>query len=93
MNTDEQIVEAVKGGGTRGQSLMVSRYCQQVFAMIVRQVGDTILPNALPALKESWCRFFCLFFKLSEMRMKQVIKHRDTRPLKMIRRTVPVIPD
>ena len=42
MNTDEQIVEAVKGGGTRGQSLMVSRYCQQVFAMIARQVGDAM---------------------------------------------------
>lgn len=42
MNTDEQIVEAVKGGGTRGQSLMVSRYGQQVFAMIARQVGDAM---------------------------------------------------
>ena len=32
------------------------------------------------------------FFKLSEMRMRQVIKHRDIRLLKMIRRTDPVIP-
>ncbi len=42
MKTDEQIVEAVKGGATRGQRLMVSRYCQQVFAMIARQVGDAM---------------------------------------------------
>ena len=42
MNTDEQIVEAIKGGGTRGQSLMVSRYGQQVFAMIARQVGNAM---------------------------------------------------
>jgi RNA polymerase sigma-70 factor (ECF subfamily) len=42
VNTDEQIVEAVKGGGTWWQSQMVSRYCQQVFAMIARQVGDAM---------------------------------------------------
>ena len=40
----------------------------------------------------SWGRFFWSFFKLSEMRMRQVIKHRDIRLLKMIRRTDPVIP-
>ena len=39
----------------------------------------------------SWGRFFWSFFKLSEMRMRQVIKHRDIRLLKMIRRTDPVI--
>ena len=42
MNTDEQIVEAVKGGGSKGMGLMVSRYGQQVFAMIARQVGDAM---------------------------------------------------
>lgn len=42
MNTDEQIVEAVKGGRARGQRLMVSRYAQQVFGMIARQVGDAM---------------------------------------------------
>lgn len=38
VNTDEQIAEAVKGGGREGQRLMVSRYGQVVFAMIVQQV-------------------------------------------------------
>ena len=42
MNTDKEIIEAVKGGGSKGQSLMVSRYGQQVFAMVVRQVGDAM---------------------------------------------------
>ena len=40
----------------------------------------------------SWGRFFWLFFKLSEMRMRQVIKHREIKLLKMTRRTDPVIP-
>ena len=42
MKTDEQIVEAVKDGGVRGQDLMVSRYGQQVFAMIARLVSDVM---------------------------------------------------
>ncbi len=42
MNADEQIVEAMKDGGSRGPSLMVSRYGQMVFAMIVRLVGDAM---------------------------------------------------
>ena len=42
MNTDEQIVEAVKGGRAKGQSLMVSRYAPQLYAMIARQVGDAM---------------------------------------------------
>ena len=42
--------------------------------------------------KGSWGRFFWSFFKLSEMRMRQVIKHRNIRLLKMNRRTDPVIP-
>ncbi len=40
----------------------------------------------------SWGRFFWSFFKLNEMQMRQVIKHRDIRLLNMIRRTDPVIP-
>ena len=42
MNTDEQIVEAVKGGGSKGLGLMVSHYGQQVFSMIARQVGNAM---------------------------------------------------
>ncbi len=42
MKTDQEIIEAIKGGGCKGQSLMVSRYGQQVFAMVVRQVGDAM---------------------------------------------------
>lgn len=44
MKTDGQIVEAVKSGQSEGQSLMVSRYGQVVFAMIARQV-----PNMMDA--------------------------------------------
>ena len=44
MKTDEQIVEAVRSGQREGQSLMVGRYGQVVFAMIARQV-----PNAMDA--------------------------------------------
>ena len=40
MKTDGQIVEAVKSGRSEGQSLMVSRFGQVVFAMIARQVPD-----------------------------------------------------
>lgn len=42
METDEQIIEAVKDGKREGQRLMVSRYGQMVFAMIVRQVTTTM---------------------------------------------------
>ena len=42
MKTDVQIVEAVKSGQREGQSLMVSRYGQMVFAMIARQVSNTM---------------------------------------------------
>ena len=44
MKTDEQIVKAVRSGQREGQSLMVGRYGQVVFAMIARQV-----PNAMDA--------------------------------------------
>lgn len=42
MNTDEQIVEAVKGDRAKGQSLMVSRYAPQLYTMIARQVGNAM---------------------------------------------------
>ena len=42
METDEQIIEAVKDGKREGQRLMVCRYGQMVFAMIVRQVTTTM---------------------------------------------------
>lgn len=42
MDKDEQIVEAVKSGQREGQHLMVSRYGQMIFAMIARQVTDTM---------------------------------------------------
>ena len=42
MNTDKEIIDAVANGERKGQCLMVSRYGQQVFAIIVRQVGDAM---------------------------------------------------
>ena len=42
MKTDEQIVEAVKSGRREGQDLMVCRYGQPVFALIVRLVTNTM---------------------------------------------------
>lgn len=42
MKTDEQIVEAVKGGRRKGQDLMVGRYGQAVFAMIARLTSDVM---------------------------------------------------
>ncbi len=44
VNTDEQIAEAVKGGGREGQCLMVNRYGQVVFVMIAR-----LVPSAMDA--------------------------------------------
>ena len=42
MKTDEQIVEAVKSGRRKGQDLMVERYGQEVFVMIVRLTSDVM---------------------------------------------------
>jgi RNA polymerase sigma-70 factor (ECF subfamily) len=42
VKTDEQIVEAVKGGRRKGQDLMVGRYGQEVFAMIARLTSDVM---------------------------------------------------
>lgn len=42
MKTDRQIAEAVKSGRREGQEQMVSRYGQEVFAMIARLVPNTM---------------------------------------------------
>ncbi|MBP3712578.1 MAG: sigma-70 family RNA polymerase sigma factor [Bacteroidaceae bacterium] len=42
MKTDKQIAEAVRSGRREGQDLMVSRYGQEVFAMVARQVPGTM---------------------------------------------------
>lgn len=56
MKTDEQIVEAVKGGRRKGQDLMVGRYGQEVFAMIVRQVTDVM--DAQELTQDTFLRAF-----------------------------------
>ena len=40
--TETEIVEAVRRGRREGQTAMVGRYAQRVFAMIARQVPDTL---------------------------------------------------
>ena len=40
--TETEIVEAVRRGRHEGQTAMVGRYAQRVFAMIARQVPDTL---------------------------------------------------
>ena len=42
VKTDEQIVDAVMGGRRKGQDLMVGRYGQEVFGMVVRLVPDVM---------------------------------------------------
>jgi len=56
VKTDEQIVEAVKGGRRKGQDLMVGRYGQEVFAMIVRQVTDVM--DAQELTQDTFLRAF-----------------------------------
>lgn len=56
METDEQIIEAVKDGKREGQRLMVSRYGQMVFAMIVRQV--TTMMDAEELTQDTFMRAF-----------------------------------
>ena len=56
MKTDEQMVEAVKGGRRKGQDLMVGRYGQEVFAMIVRQVTDVM--DAQELTQDTFLRAF-----------------------------------
>ena len=40
--TETEIVESVRRGRREGQTAMVGRYAQRVFAMIARQVPDTL---------------------------------------------------
>ncbi len=56
METDEQIIEAVKDGKREGQRLMVSRYGQMVFAMIVRLV--TTMMDAEELTQDTFMRAF-----------------------------------
>ena len=50
------MVEAVKGGRRKGQDLMVGRYGQEVFAMIVRQVPDVM--DAQELTQDTFMRAF-----------------------------------
>ena len=50
------MVEAVKGGRRKGQDLMVGRYGQEVFAMIVRQVTDVM--DAQELTQDTFMRAF-----------------------------------
>lgn len=46
--TEKDIIEAVRKGRREGQTEMVGRYAQRVFAMIARQVPDVMdAPDAL----------------------------------------------
>lgn len=47
MLTEKQIVEAVRNGRREGHDAMVAAYAPQVFAMIVRQVSDTMTAQEL----------------------------------------------
>jgi RNA polymerase sigma-70 factor (ECF subfamily) len=40
--TETEIVEVVRSGRREGQTEMVGRYAERVFAMIARQVGDVM---------------------------------------------------
>ncbi len=42
VKTDKQIVDAVMSDQRKGQDLMVGRYGQEVFGMVVRLVGDVM---------------------------------------------------
>ncbi len=42
MKSDSQIVESVKSGRREGQDLMVSRYGQEIFALIARLVSNAM---------------------------------------------------
>jgi RNA polymerase sigma-70 factor (ECF subfamily) len=47
MLTEKQIVEAVRNGRREGHDAMVAAYAPRVFAMIVRQVSDTMTAQEL----------------------------------------------
>ena len=54
--TEKQLVEAVRRGRREGQTEMVCRYVERVFAMIVRQVGDVM--DAQELTQDTFLRAF-----------------------------------
>lgn len=54
--TETELVEAVRQGRREGQTEMVSRYAERVFAMIARQVPDTM--DAQELTQDSFLRDF-----------------------------------
>ena len=54
--TETAIVEAVRKGRRKGQTEMVSRYAERVFAMIVRQVPDVM--DAQELTQDAFMRAF-----------------------------------
>ena len=54
--TETAIVEAVRSGRREGQTEMVSRYAERVFAMIVRQVPDVM--DAQELTQDAFMRAF-----------------------------------
>ena len=54
--TETAIVEAVRSGRREGQTEMVSRYAERVFAMIVRQVPDVM--DAQELTQDAFLRAF-----------------------------------
>ncbi len=56
MLTEKQLVEAVREGRREGQTAMVGRYADRVFAMIVRQVTDVL--DAQELTQDTFMRAF-----------------------------------
>lgn len=54
--TETAIVEAVRKGRREGQTEMVSRYAERIFAMIVRQVPDVM--DAQELMQDAFMRAF-----------------------------------
>ena len=54
--TEKDIVEAVRRGRREGQTEMVGRYAQRIFAMVVRQVSDVM--DAQELTQDSFMRAF-----------------------------------
>ena len=54
--TEKDIVEAVRRGRREGQTEMVGRYAQRIFAMVVRQVPDVM--DAQELAQDTFMRAF-----------------------------------
>jgi RNA polymerase sigma-70 factor (ECF subfamily) len=54
--TEKNIVEAVRRGRREGQTEMVGRYAQRIFAMVVRQVPDVM--DAQELTQDTFVRAF-----------------------------------